>query len=148
MFDNLELPSNMVEYLTSITPILGIDGTITDHELFIFNNYLPLFGDKLLIQFPDDNIPVSLSLNILRKGDDNKVISGHKKEQLDEKFLQTTAELKVPYYIHSVISFEAKHEQTLDYQSKEKFVIYRIVSASSVEFCSSSLFQLLHQPSC
>ncbi|MBY9002096.1 MAG: hypothetical protein KGD64_14345 [Candidatus Heimdallarchaeota archaeon] len=132
MFDNLELPSSMVKYLISITPLLGISGSLEKHELHVFNNYIPLSGNRLLIQLANSDVPEALSLNILRKGEDKIIISGYNKKNLEVKYMQTTGELKVPYYIHSVLSFEAKYEQTLDYQGKEKLAIYEIISAVGV----------------
>ncbi|MHA1202481.1 MAG: hypothetical protein ACTSQ4_08170 [Candidatus Heimdallarchaeaceae archaeon] len=76
MFDNLELPSSMVDYLVSITPILGISGTLNNYTMYVFSKYFALSDHKILLHFTESDIPKTISLNILRKGDDNTVITG------------------------------------------------------------------------
>ena len=132
MFDNLELPSSMVEYLISITPILGISGTLDDYTMYVFNKYFALSDNKILIHFTESDVPEAISLNVLRKGDDNTIISGYKNEKLDEKRLETAKVLNNPYYVHSVITFEAKLEKKLDHQGKESIAIYKVVAAMGV----------------
>ena len=132
MFDNLELPSDMVDYLISITPILGMSGTLDNYTMFVFKKYFALSDNKLLIYFTDSDIPESMSLNILRKGEDNTIISGCKNEKLDKKHLETSKVLKNPYYVYSVITFEVEFEEKLDYQGNEILAIYKVVAAFGV----------------
>ena len=132
MFDNLELPSSMVDYLISITPILGISGTLDNYTLHIFRKYFALSDNKLILNFAEVAIPESISLNILRKGEDNTIISGYANERLDQKLLKTSKVLNNPYYIHSVLTFEAELEERLIYQGNETLAIYKIVAAFGV----------------
>ncbi|MCK4973130.1 MAG: hypothetical protein KAS52_07390 [Candidatus Heimdallarchaeota archaeon] len=132
MFDNLELPSSMVDYLISITPILGISGTLESYTMYVFSKYFALYDNKILLHFAESDIPETISLNILRKGEDNTIISGTKNEKLDPKRLETSKALKNPYYIHSVITFEAKLEKKLDYNGNETLAIYEVVAAFGV----------------
>ena len=132
MFDNLELPSSMVDYLISITPILGISGTLDNYAMYIFSKYFAVSDNKIILNFAESDIPETISLNILRKGDDNTIISGYKNEKLDEKRLETSKVLNNPYYIHSVITFEAKLEKKLDHQGKESIAIFEVVAATGV----------------
>ena len=132
MFDNLELPSSMVDYLISITPILGISGTSESYTMYVFSKYFALSDNKILLHFSDSDIPETISLNILRKGEDNTIISGTKNEKLDQKRLETAEVLKNPYYIHSVITFEVKLEKKLDYQGNEILAIYKVVAAFGI----------------
>ncbi len=132
MFDNLELPSNMVDYLISITPILGISGTLESYTTFVFSKYIALSDNKIILHFAESDIPETISLNILRKGDDNTIISGYKNEKLDLKRLKTAKVLNNPYYVHSVIIFEAKFEETLDYPGNETLAVFKIVAALGV----------------
>ncbi|MHA1552249.1 MAG: hypothetical protein ACTSUP_04510 [Candidatus Heimdallarchaeaceae archaeon] len=57
MFDNLELPSSMVDYLISITPILGISGTLESYTMYVFSKYFALSDNKILLHFSDSDIP-------------------------------------------------------------------------------------------
>ncbi len=132
MFDNLELPSGMVDYLISITPILGISGTLDNYTMFVFRKYFALSDNKLIVHFENSDIPETMSLNILRKGEDNTILSGHKNERLDQNRLETSNVLKNPYYVHSVITFEVELEEKLDYQGNETLAIYEVVAALGV----------------
>ena len=132
MFDNLELPSSMVDYLISITPILGISGTLDNYTLYVFSKYLALSDNNIILNFASSDVPETISLNILRKGEDSIIISGTKNEKLDQKRLKTARVLKNPYYIHSVITFEAKLEDKLDHQGNETLAIYKVVAAVGV----------------
>lgn len=132
MFDNLELPSSMVDYLVSITPILGISGTLDNYTMYVFSKYFALSDNKIILHFTESDVPETISLNILRKGDDNTVISGYKNEKLDQKRLETAKVLNNPYYVHSVITFEVKFEEKLDYQENETLAIYKVVAAFGV----------------
>ena len=132
MFDNLELPSRLVDYLISITPILGISGTLDNYTMHVFSKYFALSDNKLVLNFATPNVPETISLNILRKGEDNTIISGYKNETLNQKHLETSKVLSTPYYVHSVLTFEAKLEDKLDYQGTETLAVYKIVAALGV----------------
>jgi len=132
MFDNLNLPVSMVDYLISITPILGLSGTLDNYTMYVFSKYFALSDNKIVLHFAESDIPVTISLNILLKGDDNTIISGYKNEKLDQKRLERAKVLNNPYYIHSVITFEAKLEEKLDYQGNETLAIYKVVAALGV----------------
>lgn len=132
MFDNLKLPASMVNYFISITPILGLSGTLDNYTMYVFNKYFALSDNKIVLNFAESNIPETISLNILRKGDDNTIISGTKNEKLDQKRLEKANVLKNPYYVHSVITFEVKLEEKLDYHGNETLAIYKVVAAFGV----------------
>lgn len=132
MFDQLELPAELSKYLVSVTPILGISGTIDDHELYVITKYFPLGNNKMIISIPDGSIPDNLTLNILRKGEDRMLISVYKKEKLETKILKDSKEIQSPFYVHSVVSFEAKLSEKININNNSRLAIYDIIRAVGV----------------
>ena len=132
MFDNLELPIEMSDYLISITPLLGISGTMDEYNLYSFNKYFSISDNRLVILFSTIDIPEKMTINVLRKGEDKKIIAVHKKEKINQKFLKESRLYFLPYYIHSVISFETKLEKIIYTKDNENLAIFKIDSAVGV----------------
>jgi len=132
MFDQLELPAELCKYLVSVTPILGISGTIKDHKLHVLTKFFPLKNTQMILVFSDDNIPDELTLNLLRKGEDMVLISAYKKEQLDSKMLKNSKEIQSPFYVHSVVSFEAKLNEKIVSNANSFLALYDIILGKGV----------------
>jgi hypothetical protein len=132
MFDQLELPTELSKYLVSVTPILGINGTIDDHELYVITKYFYLGNNKLILSISDGSIPDNLSLNLLRKGEDRMLISAYKKEKLESKMLKDSKEIQSPFYVHAVVSFGAELSEKIDISINSKLAVYDIVQAIGV----------------
>ncbi len=132
MFDQLELPAELCRYLVSVTPLLGVSGTINDHELYVITKYFQLGNNKMILSISDEPIPDNLTLNLLRKGEDRMLILAYRKDKLDSKMLKVGKRIQSPSYIHSVISFEAKLMGKINTNDISKLAIYDIVSAAGV----------------
>ena len=132
MFDNLDLPPELSGYLVSITPVLGISGTIDNYNLYAIPKYIPLPNNKILISTEFDEIPMDMTLNVLRKGEDDVLISAYSKSILSEKALAVSKKINSPFYTRSIVVFELKFEKDLQYETKEKLAIYSVVHAHGV----------------
>ena len=132
MFDQLQLPANLSQMMVSITPLLGIHGKIEDHKLYAITKYFPIENNKLVLLFEDQDIPDELTLNVLRKGEDSKIIKAFTKVQLDTKNLKKSATVSSPFYIHSILSFEAKLDKVLEIGENEKLGIFEILQSNGV----------------
>ena len=132
MFDQLELPAELCKYLVSVTPILGVSGTIEDHELYVITKYFQIRNNKMMLLISDGPIPDNLTLNLLRKGEDRMFISAYNKEKLESNMLKESKEIQSPSYVHSVVSFEAKLNEKVLIKSDSNIAIYEIIHAVGV----------------
>jgi hypothetical protein len=132
MFDQLQLPAELSKLMVSITPILGINGKIEEHNLYVLTKYFPIGNNRFVLSFSDKEIPSELTLNVLRKGEDSKIITALTETLIDKDKLKSGMKINSPFYIHSVISFEAKLLQTLDLEDEETIAVFEIVHASGV----------------
>ncbi len=132
MFDNLDLPPELSDYLVSITPILGISGSIENYNLHVISKYIPLLDSKILISIESEEIPEEMTLNILRKGEDDVLISAYNKLNLHEKIVTASKEIEAPFYTRAVIIFELKLNKELQYETKEKLAVFNVVRVHGV----------------
>ena len=132
MFDQLELPPELSQYLNSISPILGISGEIKSHKMFMLDKYISLPDNRILLFFNSEDIPEEISLNLLRKGEDKILISALTNHPLEEKYLKKGNKVAAPIYVHSVVSFEAIFVQKLLELDKGSLVIFKIIHGSGV----------------
>ena len=132
MFDQLQLPAELSSLMVSITPLLGISGNIDEHKLYVLTKYFPLSNNRLVISFSVKEIPSEITLNILRKGEDSKIPAALSNQSLEEKNLKESTKITSPFYIHSIVSFEAKLLQVLDVGNEEHLAIFEVVQASGV----------------
>ncbi len=132
MFDQLQLPANLCNLMVSITPLLGISGTIEEHRLHVLTKYFPITKNRIIIAFSNKEIPSELTLNVLRKGEDNKILAALTEQSLDSQNLKKGGRIESPLYIHSVVSFEVKLLQILDIESEEYLAVFEVVNASGV----------------
>jgi len=132
MFDNLDLPPELSEYLVSITPILGLSGTMDNYDLYVISKYFPLPNNKILILAEFDEIPKELTLNVLRKGEDAVLISAYNKSSLPEKAIAGSNKINSPFYTRSIVVFELRLEKELQYEATEKLAVYSVVHAHGV----------------
>lgn len=132
MFDQLELPAELCKYLVSVTPILGVSGTIEDHELYVITKYFQIRNNKMMLLISDGPIPDNLTLNLLRKGEDRMFISAYNKEKLEYNMLKESKEIQSPSYVHSIVSFEAKLNEKVLIKSDSNIAIYEIIHAVGV----------------
>ena len=129
MFDQLQLPAELSQLLVSISPILGISGKIDDHKLYVLTKYFPINNDRLVISFTEKDIPKEITLNILRKGEDSKILAAFSNQSLEEEKLKISSNFEAPLYIHSVISFEAKLDQVVEVDNEEFLAIFKVIQA-------------------
>ena len=132
MFDRLELSPKLSKYLVSISPILGITGSIADFSLQMITKYFSLDEEKVLVELHTEVAPDELSLNLLRKGEDPILIAAITGFPIDEKYFQKGKRLDVPIYLNSVISFEGKLEETIKSSLDYTLAVYKIVQVSGV----------------
>jgi len=132
MFDSVELPSEICKYLVSITPILGISGSFDNYYLWIFPKYFPISSNQILIPFSSKEPPEELSLNILRKGEDDTMIASFKQSKLDSKVLEEGKKIAAPVYSRSIITFETRLSESSLIIGKQKLAVYDIVYAYGV----------------
>ncbi|NPD88970.1 MAG: hypothetical protein HGN29_09600 [Asgard group archaeon] len=132
MFDLVKLPQDLCNFLVSISPLLGIGGSIENQDLYVLTKYFPLSECRVLIALTKNGVPKELSLNLLRKGEDRILISAYNKDQLGSKLLKNGNKISAPIYNHSVVSFEAKLIKHLDYNGDENLAIYEIVHAVGI----------------
>lgn len=132
MFEQLQLPAELSQLLVSISPILGISGKVDDHKLYVLTKYFTLNNNKVVISFTEKDIPKEITLNILRRGEDSKILAALSNQSLEEEKLKKSSNFEAPFYIHSVISFEAKLERVVEVDSKEFLAIFKVVQASGV----------------
>ena len=132
MFDQVKLPPDLCNYLVSISPLLGLGGSIEKQDLFVLTKYFPLNNSRILLSLPKNGVPEEISLNLLRKGEDRILISAYNKKQLETKLIKPGNTLSVPIYNHSVISLEARLINQLEIEADENLAIYEIVDASGV----------------
>ena len=132
MFDQLQLPAELSNLMVSITPILGISGKKEEHKLFVLPKYFSIGNNRLVIAFPEKEIPSEVSLNVLRKGEDSKIITALSGSTLDVQNLEEGRTISSPHYIHSVISFEAKLIQVLEIESGENLAVFEVIQARGV----------------
>ncbi len=95
MFDSVELPSEICKHLVSITPILGISGSFDNYSLWMLPKYFPISSNQILIPFSSKEPPEELSLNILRKGEDDTMIATYKQSKLDSKVLEEGKKIEI-----------------------------------------------------
>lgn len=132
MFDSVELPSEICKHLVSITPILGISGSFDDYYLWIISKYFPISSNQILIPFPSKEPPEELSLNILRKGEDDTMIASFKQSKLDSKVLEEGKKIVSPVYNRAIITFETRLSESSLITGKQKLAVYDIVCAYGV----------------
>ncbi len=132
MFEQLQLPAELSKLMVSFTPLLGISGNIENHKLFVLTNYFPINNNRLVISFSEREIPKEITLNVLRKGEDSKILAALANQSLKVENLKKSSNFEAPLYIHSVISFEAKLVQVLDVDEEEFLAIFEVVQASGV----------------
>ena len=132
MFDNLDLPPELSDYLVSITPILGISGVFDNYTLHVISKYIPLPDNRLLILLETNVIPKDMTLNILRKGEDDVLISAYNKSILHEKVIEKSKKIESPFYSRSVVSFELKFEHEFPTETGEKLAVFEVVHAHGV----------------
>lgn len=132
MFEQVKLPSDLCNYLVSISPLLGVSGSIEKQDLFVLTKYVTLSENRILLALPKQSNPEEISLNLLRKGEDKILISAYNRNQLDTKLIKQGNTISVPIYNHSVLSLEAKLKNRLEVDSNENIAIYEIVDASGI----------------
>lgn len=132
MFEQLQLPAELSKLMVSFTPLLGISGNIENHKLYVLTNYFPINNNRLVISFSEREIPKEITLNVLRKGEDSKILAALANQSLKVENLKKSSNFEAPLYIHSVISFEAKLVQVLDIGKEEFLAIFEVVQANGV----------------
>jgi len=132
MFEQLQLPAELSKLMVSFTPLLGISGNIENHKLYVLTKYFPINNNRLVISFSEREIPKEITLNVLRKGEDSKILAALANQSLKVENLKKSSNFEAPLYIHSVISFEAKLVQVLDVDEEEFLAIFEVVQASGV----------------
>lgn len=132
MFDSVELPSEICKHLVSITPILGISGSFDDYYLWIISKYFPISSNQILIPFSSKEPPKELSLNILRKGEDDTMIAVLKQSKLNPKVLEEGKKIVAPIYNRAIITLETKLSESSLITKNQKLAIYDIVYAYGV----------------
>jgi len=132
MFEQLQLPAELSKLMVSFTPLLGISGNIENHKLYVLTKYFPINNNRLVISFSEREIPKEITLNVLRKGEDSKILAALANQSLDVENLKKCSNFETPLYIHSVISFEAKLVQVLKVDEEEFLAIFEVVQASGV----------------
>ncbi len=132
MFDSVELPSEICKHLVSITPILGISGSFDNYSLWMLPKYFPISSNQILIPFSSKEPPEELSLNILRKGEDDTMIATYKQSKLDSKVLEEGKKIAAPVYSRSIITFETRLSESSLIAGKQKLAVYDIVCTYGV----------------
>lgn len=132
MFEQLQLPAELSKLMVSFTPLLGISGNIENHKLYVLTNYFPINNNRLVISFSKREIPKEITLNVLRKGEDSKILAALANQSLEVENLKKSSNFETPLYIHSVISFGAKLVQVLNVDEEEFLAIFEVVQASGV----------------
>lgn len=132
MFDRLELSPSLAKYLISISPILGVSGTIGNSEYYMITKYMPLRDNMLLLELKSKKAPEELSLNLLRKGEDGLLISVKLNSSVSDNLFIKGTVLSVPIYKNSVLSLECKLVNQLDIDTPLCLAVYEVVQASGV----------------
>lgn len=131
MFDSINLPAELVKLLNSITPLVGIIGNINEHKLVLIDHYFPAGKNSLLMELSLDAPVEILSVNVLRKGEDEILVKAFKGEKIDPSKLKEGQERAV-FYTNSVISFILKHKETLKQNANSCICIYDVMNAWGV----------------
>ena len=132
MFDQLDLPLDLSQYLISISPILGISGDVNDYQLHVITQYFALSNNMILINIEKEHIPEELTLNLLRKGEDEILIAAFNQSTIEKKYLQQGKKIKTPHYLHSILSFETKVFKKLEKINKQSLAIYEVLYVNGV----------------